>query len=257
MTRSEQPLFEFKQVTKNFGGLTAVNDTTFKIDPGEIVSIIGPNGAGKTTLINMATGVFPPTRGEILFRGQGITKLLSHRICPLGINRTFQHDFLFSNMSAIDNVLVGAHSWGKANLFEVMTHMGRHKREERERLEKARQKLSQVGLEEHAGRFPLNLSVKERKLLGIARALASEPELLFLDEPVGGLNFEEIQEISDLLISLNQQGTTIVFIEHRMELVMGISKRIIVLNFGQKIAEDIPAKIQDNKEVIAAYLGKD
>lgn len=251
-----QPLLSVQRVTKAFGGLVAVNDVSFDIRSGDLISIIGPNGAGKTTLINLITGVHPLTKGQIWFKGnKRLDKIPSHKIAYLGINRTFQDFRIFTNLSVIDNVLVGTHVKGRASLLEFMTRLGRAKKEEKEMYERAVEKLALVGLEKKGDIFPLSLSVRERKLLEIAQCLAAGPELLFLDEPVGGLSLEEIRGMANFIRNLREQGMTIVFIEHRMEMVMDLSDRVIVLNFGGKIAEDTPDRIRENKEVIAAYLG--
>ncbi|MFC1980348.1 ABC transporter ATP-binding protein [Chloroflexota bacterium] len=255
--KDSQPILQLDGVTKAFGGLMAVNDLSFSVWPGELISIIGPNGAGKTTLINLTAGIFPPTAGKIWFKGRKIDKLPSQRIASLGIARTFQDVRIFTNMSVVDNIIVGTHRLGHASLFEIMTRLGRTKKEEQLLFDEAMEKLAMVGLEKKATLPTTSLSVREHKLLAIARCLAAKPELLLLDEPAGGLSFEEIKGLADFIQILRGQGMTIIFIEHRMEIVMGISERVIVLNFGEKIAEDIPARIQENKAVISAYLGEE
>jgi ABC-type branched-subunit amino acid transport system ATPase component len=172
----------------------------------------------------------------------------------LGIARTFQDLRLFTNLSVVENVIVGARQAVKASLIEVMTRLGRSKKYENQAMDRAMEKLALVGLKKKAHLYPFNLSAEEQKLLAVARCLVTEPKLLFLDEPAGGLSREEIQELSSLIFTLRGKGMTITFIEHRMEMIMGISDRVIVLNFGQKIADDIPAKIQENEAVLAAYL---
>ncbi len=252
--QSSQPLLSVEQLTKYFGGLQALNNVSFDIRSQEVVSIIGPNGAGKTTLINLVTGVFPPTRGTIWFNRRRIDRSSQVRVNDLGIARTFQDLRLFTNLSVAENVIVGTRQSVKASLIEMMTRLGRAKKHEDQAMEKAMGKLALVGLEKKAHLYPFNLSAKEQKLLAVARCLATEPKLLFLDEPAGGLSREEIRELSNFIFTLREKGMTIIFIEHRMEMIMGISDRVIVLNFGQKIAEDIPAKIQENEAVLAAYL---
>ena len=254
--QNSQTFLAVKELTKYFGGLQATNQVTFDIFPQEVVSIIGPNGAGKTTLINLITGVFPPTGGTIWFNHRRIDRLPQAKVNHLGIARTFQDLRLFTNLSVVENVIVGTRQTVKASLVEIMAQLGRSKRQENEALERSMEKLALVGLDKKAHLYPFNLSAKEQKLLAIARCLATEPTLLFLDEPAGGLSREEIRELSRFILTLREKGLTIVFIEHRMEMIMGISDRVIVLNFGQKIADDIPAKIQENEAVLAAYLPK-
>ena len=257
MTRqNSQPLLAVKELTKYFGGLQASNNVSLDVWPREVVSIIGPNGAGKTTLINLVTGVFPPTKGTICFNGERIDRLAPAKVNGLGIARTFQDLRLFSNLSVVENVIVGVRQTVHASLIEIMTRLGRSKSQERQAMERSMEKLALVGLEEKAHSFPFNLSAREQKLLAIARCLATEPKLIFLDEPAGGLSGEEIRELSNFIFTLREKGMTVIFIEHRMEMIMGISDRVIVLNFGQIIADDIPARIQENETVLAAYLPK-
>jgi ABC-type branched-subunit amino acid transport system ATPase component len=233
-----------------------MNEVSFDIRHQEVVSIIGPNGAGKTTLINLVTGVYPPTKGAVWFHGKRIDRLPQVRVNRLGIARTFQDLRLFANLSVVENVIVGARQRVKASLVEIMTRTGRSQRQEKQVLELSMGKLALVGLEKKAHLYPFNLSAKEQKLLAVARCLATEPALLFLDEPAGGLSREEIRELSAFILTLREKGMTISFIEHRMEMIMGISDRVIVLNFGEKIADDIPARIQEDAAVLAAYLPK-
>ena len=254
--RDESPCLELKNIVKNFGGLCAVNKVTFRVAKGDVISVIGPNGAGKTTLLNLISGVLPLTEGEIWFKGQRINGLSPSDICSFGIARTFQDMQLFTNMSVIENVMVGCHSWSRASFFENMFRLGRTRKEEKEIFERAMEKLSLVGLEKKAFEAPLSLPLRDRKLVGMARALAAEPELLLLDEPAGGLNIEEIRELCGSALKLNKQGLTILFIEHRMEIVADISKRVIVMNFGNKIAEGTFEEIRRNNRVVDAYLGE-
>jgi branched-chain amino acid transport system ATP-binding protein len=247
---------ELKNVSKLFGGLAAANNLSLHIRKGELLSIIGPNGAGKTTLLNLISGVLPITNGEIWFKGQRIDRLPAHAIANLGIARSFQNMQLFNNMSVVENVVVACHKRGRSTFPEVMLRSGRVRAEEREALDRAMEKLSFLGLEKKANQAPSSLSLKERKFLGIARALATEPELLLLDEPVGGLTVEEIHEAGSKILKMQEQGITILFIEHRMELVTGVSERVIVLDFGLQIAEGTFEEVKRNEQVIAAYLGK-
>jgi branched-chain amino acid transport system ATP-binding protein len=252
----DKAYLELKNVTKLFGGLSATNDLTLSIRKGELVSIIGPNGAGKTTLLNLISGILPITKGQIWFKGQRIDRLPAHRISGLGIARSFQNMQLFNNMSVLENVIIGCHKRGRTTFPEVMLRVGRVRREEREAFERAMEKLSFLGLEKKVNEVPSSLVLKERKFLGIARALATEPDLLLLDEPVGGLTVEEIHEAGKKILRMQEQGITILFIEHRMELVTDFSERVIVMDFGQKIAEGTFSEVKRNKQVIAAYLGK-
>ena len=252
----DRPYFEVINATKLFGGLKAVNDLTFSLHKGEVISIIGPNGAGKTTLLNLISGIFPITRGEILYKGQKIGRLPAHEICFLGISRSFQNQQLFDNLTVLENVMVGSYRSSRSTLPEVMFRVGRIRREEKEAFDRAMDKLCFLGLEKKAYEMPSSLALKERQFLGIARALAAEPEMLLLDEPVGGLTVEEINETSGKILKMREQGLTILFIEHRMELVNSISDRVIVMDFGQKIAEGTFQEMQRDEKVIAAYLGK-
>lgn len=251
-----QPLLELKGLTKNFAGLIAVNEVSCNIGQGEMVGVIGPNGAGKTTLLNVINGFLLPTKGEIWFNGSKLNGLAPYQIFPLGITRVFQDKQIFTNMSVIENVIVGIHREGQVGLFQVMVGSKKARRKEKQYLEQANDLLTLVGLKVNPYASAFNLSARERTLLGIARALACKPRILLLDEPVAGLSIEEIDEVADLILRLWRQGMTVILVEHRMEIVMGICGRIIVLNFGQKIADDIPAKIRENEEVITAYLGE-
>jgi len=255
--QADSSCLEVRNVTKNFGGLTAINNLTIGVRKGELVSIIGPNGAGKTTLLNLITGVLPITSGEIWFKGKRIDRLAAHDISNLGVARSFQNQELFDNMSVVENVMIGHHRLMRSKFPEVILRLGRVKKEERDALEHAMAKLSFLGLEKKAHEMPSSLALKERKFLGVARALATEPELLLLDEPVGGLSLEEIAEFGKKILRMQQQGLTVLFIEHRMELVMNTSERVIVMNFGQKIADGTFNEIRRNGEVITAYLGRE
>ncbi len=243
-------------MNKDFGGLRAVTDLSMNVRKGELLSVIGPNGAGKTTLLHLISRVLPISGGEIWFKGQRIDEVPTHRISGLGIARSFQDMQLFTHMSVLENVVIGCHRRMRSTFPEILLSLRRARREHREAFDAAMEKLAFLGLEKKADDMPSTLALKERTFLGIARALATEPELLLLDEPVGGLTVEEIHEASEKILKMQQQGLTILFIEHRMELVMGISERVIVMSLGTKIADGTFHEIQKNERVIEAYLGK-
>jgi branched-chain amino acid transport system ATP-binding protein len=252
---STTPILETRELHKAFGGLIAINRLSFKVDPGEIVAVIGPNGAGKTTLFNLINRFFPPSEGEILFEGQSMNRLPPHRIAALGIARTFQILQLFSNMSVVENVMAGCHLRSKAGMLATGLRLPYTRSEERGVFEAAMDKLTMVGLREEAFSPPLSLPFGRQKNLEIARALATEPKLLLLDEPAGGLSTLEIEQLARLINRIREEGITILLVEHRMELVMGIAERVIVLNYGAKIGEGTPAEVQANQDVVDAYLG--
>jgi branched-chain amino acid transport system ATP-binding protein len=244
--------------TKIFGGLVAVSDISIDVAPKSIVSIIGPNGAGKTTFFNMLTGLYRPTAGRILFDGKDVTARRPDIITALGVARTFQNIRLFSTMSALENVMVGAHSRMNAGLFGSILRTPSVKREEVEVTEKARETLTYVGLAENLhDQTAANLSYGDQRRVEIARALASDPKLLLLDEPTAGMNPQESQRLTEFMERLrNERDLTILLIEHDMKVVMGVSEHITVLDHGEKIAEGKPEEIRSNDRVIEAYLGK-
>jgi len=251
------PILNLKNVSKAFGGLRAVDDVSFDIFEGEILGVIGPNGAGKTTLFNLVTHVYPLSSGEIWFKGQRIDKLAPYMVCRLGIARTFQDLQLFTNMSVVENVMVGCHKWCRAGLLEDMFRFGRNKKEEPKIARQAMEQLLRFGLTERAFAWPASLPLRERKLVGIARALASKPNCLLLDEPAGGLSLQELEELGRVITAIvREQGITIVLVEHRMEMLMKLSDRVIVMNFGRTIFEGTPAEVQKDEQVISAYLGE-
>jgi branched-chain amino acid transport system ATP-binding protein len=241
---------------KEFGGLVAVDDVDFVVPEGSIVSLIGPNGAGKTTCFNMLTGVYKPTSGRVVFAGEDMTGKPPHAFTQRGIGRTFQNIRLFQNMTALENVLVGMHTRLEGNLFEAIARTPRVKREEREARERARQLLEFSGLRGREGVIGRNLSYGDQRRLEVARALATQPKLLLLDEPTAGMNPQETAEFTDFVGRLRtERGLTVLLIEHDMRVVMGVSDRVTVLDYGEKIAEGTPGEIQKNERVIEAYLG--
>ncbi|MGL5829665.1 MAG: ABC transporter ATP-binding protein [Angustibacter sp.] len=250
-----EPVLEMRDVTLRFGGVVALDRVSFDIRPGEILGLIGPNGAGKTTCFNAMTGVYRPSSGAVRFHGQVLANQPRSEITKLGIARTFQNIRLFSNMTALENILVGADAQHHTGLFGALFGLPRHRREERRGREVAMELLDFMGLTGRADELASNLPYGDQRRLEIARAMATGPRLLCLDEPAAGFNPAEKRELMALIRRIRDRGFTVLLIEHDMRLVMGVTDRIIVLEFGRKIAEGSPGEIQSNPAVIRAYLG--
>jgi branched-chain amino acid transport system ATP-binding protein len=250
-------LLEVSGVSKRFGGLQAVKDVSFRVEKGMVKALIGPNGAGKTTLFNLVSGVLAPDGGTVRFRGEEIQGRPPHRIAALGLSRTFQQIRLFGQMTALENVMVGRHVRSRAGFVAGMFHLPSTWREEREIERGARDALGFLGIGELADVEASSLSYGQQRAVELARALAAEPELLLLDEPAAGLNMRETVELAKLVGRIRERGVTVLVVEHDMGLVMNVSDEVVVLSYGEKIADAEPHVVQKHPEVVRVYLGEE
>ncbi|KHE68192.1 ABC transporter ATP-binding protein, partial [Halobacillus sp. BBL2006] len=246
-------LIETKQLTKKFGGLVAVNAVDFAIEKGKINAIIGPNGAGKSTFFNLVSGSYQPSSGEVLYKGKNITKLAPNKIAELGVARTFQTTNLFEESTVLDNVIVGHRLRTNSSLLDAVLRTKRFKREEKKCMDKAMEVLDFVGLTHVSDKLAGNITQEEKKRVAFALAMATDPEIVFLDEPAAGINPGETEGLAELMEKMVQRGITVCLIEHKMKMIMKLADKIMVLNYGEKIAEGTSDQIMNNQAVIEAY----
>jgi branched-chain amino acid transport system ATP-binding protein len=256
VSKQTRPALSIEHVAVHFGGLVALSDMNFIVNEGEVVGLIGPNGAGKTTAFNVVTGFLRPTKGEVRYRGTSLHNLKPHEVASLGLARTFQRTSVFQSVSVFENVMIGLHRRGRSRLIDTLLSLPRERESEEELRARAAEILTLVGIDRRAREMAGVLAYGEQRLLGVALALATDPSMLLLDEPVSGMNATETARFMQLLERLRGLGMTILLVEHDMPMVMGVSDRVVVLNYGRIIAEGPPAAIQGNPEVISAYLGQ-
>jgi branched-chain amino acid transport system ATP-binding protein len=250
------PILELKDISQEFGGLRALDSVHLAVEEKQIFGVIGPNGAGKTTLFNIISGIYVPTLGQLIYKGQNINRVAAHDIARLGIGRTFQNIRLFNKLSVLDNVRVGSHGVSRSGLFAGILGLPATRREEKQIMERAKSLLTMLGLYEKRWEYAENLSYGEQRRLEIARAMALEPSLLLLDEPAAGMNPQEKEELLQLIRKIREDyEVTILLVEHDMNLVMNVCEKIAVFDYGRKIAEGTPAEVKNDQRVIQSYLG--
>jgi branched-chain amino acid transport system ATP-binding protein len=249
------PLLEVSGLSKRFGGVQAVNDVSFRVEKGTIKAVIGPNGAGKTTLFNMVSGLVAPDAGSITFGGEPIHGRPPHRVAARGVSRTFQNIRLFSQMSALENVMVGRHLRGRSGFLAGMLGLGRARREDQEVRRRALEVMEFLGIAALAEAEATSLAYGQQRAVELARALASDPEMVLLDEPAAGLNIRETRDLAALITRVRARGITVLLVEHDMSLVMGICDEVLVLSYGEKIADADPRSVQQDPQVVKVYLG--